>query len=512
MTTTTPPPPPSTATYESEEDRSLLFSDSEQESSQAGDADDTQDDNNLQWEDFMTRYWSNNNHDNNNNELQITANANRILMMEDTDMVPHPLEPELDIHNPISSSSLSDAPLLEDVAAADNMALSKVLSEVGLESTLQMAKLHPSASADHHYHYSKSTVKKKEAESTKSRQTKKMMKQQLIEEFAIDMANVPITSSSSLSTVANSKSKQKKRTSKDAASSLQVSQEIMSSPGKSGSTNYQQQSSSFAMMQPTLTSSPRQQEDTPLEDSLLAMAKRLSPGNDAPQKQQQQQAQHNEQRPSQQQQQQQHHHRRQHSTSSSIIPPQSPQSSSDSPLPNPDLIHQMGPIQTRTSLRSLLMKKWHPSWWMHYDTHSLLIFRSKDHLDDWVQNPYHGKRERAYLVKLRVDFGDIVGASASGGAGAGGDGQPGGDSNNAKEGVGILGHRLLPVKKKSYNKNEPEMYQFKLERWTNMGVSVLAAFASEEEADVQLLYDTITEIMLTCPFGGLHDIDHMLKH
>jgi len=155
------------------------------------------------------------------------------------------------------------------------------------------------------------------------------------------------------------------------------------------------------------------------------------------------------------------------------------------------------------------MKKWHPSWWMHYDTHSLLIFRSKDHLDDWVQNPYHGKRERAYLVKLRVDFGDI---GASGGAGGGGDGQPGGDSNNAKEGGGILGHRILPVKKKSYNKNEPEMYQFKLERWTNMGVSVLAAFASEEEADVQLLYDTITEIMLTCPFGGLHNIDHMLKH
>eukprot|EP00984_Skeletonema_dohrnii_P011134 scaffold4428_cov77-Skeletonema_dohrnii-CCMP3373.AAC.1 len=206
MTTT---PPPSTATYESEEERSLLFSDSEQESSQAGD--DTQDDNNLQWEDFMTRYWSNNNHDNNNDELQITANANRVIMMEDTDMVPHPLEPELDIHIPIS---LSDA--LLEVVAADNMALSKVLSEVGLESTLQMAKLHPSATADHQYHYSKSTGKKKEAESTKSRQTKKMMKQQLIEEFAIDMANVPIISSS-LSSVANSKSKQKKRASKIAS-------------------------------------------------------------------------------------------------------------------------------------------------------------------------------------------------------------------------------------------------------------------------------------------------------
>ena len=172
---------------------------------------------------------------------------------------------------------------------------------------------------------------------------------------------------------------------------------------------------------------------------------------------------------------------------------------------------------------------------MHYDEHSLLIFRSKDHLDDWVQNPYHGVREREYLVKLRVDFGAI--GSAGGAAGtAGGEGSVvasssssgshqggittsgrGGDANNNnnKEGSRILGHRILPLKKKSYHKNEPEMYQFKLERWTNMGVSVLAAFASEEgeEDDVQLLHDTIAEIMTTCPYGGLQNIDRMLhKH
>ena len=210
-------PTTSTATYESEEERSLLFSDSEQESSQVGDAYDNRDNTNLQWEDFMARYWSNNINDS-NDELQITANADRIIMMEETDMVPHPLEPELDIPISISiSSSLSDQ--LLEVVVADNMALSKALCEVGLLSTLQMAKLHPSAAAaaDHHYH-SKSTVKKKEAESTKSRQTNKMKKQQLIEEFAIDMASVPITSSSYNAI----KSKQKKRANKSAAG-LQVS-------------------------------------------------------------------------------------------------------------------------------------------------------------------------------------------------------------------------------------------------------------------------------------------------
>ncbi len=146
-------------------------------------------------------------------------------------------------------------------------------------------------------------------------------------------------------------------------------------------------------------------------------------------------------------------------------------------------------------------------------------------MDDWVQNPYHGKRERAYLVKLRVDFGDIVGASGigvgggSGGSGSGGhltttssNSNSGDSSHNTKESGNILGHRILPIKRKSYSKNEPEMYQFKLERWTNMGVSVLAAFASEEEKEVKLLYDTIGEIMESCPFGGLHDISHMLQH
>src|SRR6056300_1246222 len=87
-----------------------------------------------------------------------------------------------------------------------------------------------------------------------------------------------------------------------------------------------------------------------------------------------------------------------------------------STLPNPNLIHQMGPIQSRTTLRSLLMKKWHTDcWWMHYDRHSILIFRSKDHLDDWVQNPYHGKKEREYLIKLHIDFGDIGGVGGGGG-------------------------------------------------------------------------------------------------
>eukprot|EP00986_Skeletonema_menzelii_P018915 scaffold26770_cov197-Skeletonema_menzelii.AAC.1 len=342
----------------------------------------------------------------------------------------------------------------------DSMALMKILGEIGLQSTLEMAKLlHHHNAADHHY--SKSAVMKKEAEGATSNnrqiQMKKKKKKQLQEEFAIDMSNIPI---SAISGAPSNKSKKKKK--KIKATTAIIGNSCASDGGMEHSNRQE-----IIMSSPgaASTSSTQQQQEESLEDSLLAMAKRLSPGNDD---HDEVIMQHDKKLSSPSQQQQQHLgqpstvtiHPPNHPLSSppsinNIIPPPPP---SDSPLPNPDLIHQMGPIQSRTSLRSLLMKKWHPSWWMHYDSHSLLIFRSKDHLDDWVQNPYHGRRERAYLVKLRVDFGDIVGATTANNA-SGGVPSHGGDSynNNNKESGNILGHRILPIKQKSYHKNEPEI-------------------------------------------------------
>ena len=215
-----------------------------------------------------------------------------------------------------------------------------------------------------------------------------------------------------------------------------------------------------------------------------------------------------------------------------------------SPLPRLELIHIMGPIMTRTSLRTLVMKKWNTSYWMQYGPSTIIVFRSREHLDDWMYNPYHNMKQRDYLVKLHVNFRDMMTTTTStttttttsvdnggggGGGGAGGGSQCSGSvSSNGGEGIlssgssnvgkdggkegGILGHRILPIKKKSYgSKNESEMYQFKLERWSNLGCSVLAAFASQEEGEVQILHDTITEILSHCPNNGLCDITHMLN-
>lgn len=154
---------------------------------------------------------------------------------------------------------------------------------------------------------------------------------------------------------------------------------------------------------------------------------------------------------------------------------------------------------------------------MHYNHRNLLIFRSKDHMNDWRYNPYHGKKQRDFLVKLHIDFlGDMGGLTDAAAAAAGDEGDDSGNNNshsnaNSSNGKDVLGHRILPVKKKSYGRSEGEMYQFKLERWTNLGCSVLAAFASQEEDEVQILHDTISDILKSCPHNGLRNIDHMLK-
>lgn len=197
---------------------------------------------------------------------------------------------------------------------------------------------------------------------------------------------------------------------------------------------------------------------------------------------------------------------------------------------------------TRTSLRTLVMKKWNTSYWMQYGPSSIIVFRSREHLDDWMYNPYHSIKQRDYLIKLHVNFRDMMTTTTSttttttttttsvdNGGGGGGSQCSGsvsssnggggilssGSSNVGKDGGkegGILGHRILPIKKKSYgSKNESEIYQFKLERWSNLGCSVLAAFASQEEGEVRILHDTITEILSHCPNNGLCDITHMLN-
>ena len=79
-------------------------------------------------------------------------------------------------------------------------------------------------------------------------------------------------------------------------------------------------------------------------------------------------------------------------------------------------------------------------------------------MDDWRYNPYHGKKQRDFLVKLEIDFLTDMGCGADGTDIIKQDHHHhhhhGGGN---KEQGGVLGHRILPVKKKSYGKNEDEL-------------------------------------------------------
>jgi len=157
-----------------------------------------------------------------------------------------------------------------------------------------------------------------------------------------------------------------------------------------------------------------------------------------------------------------------------------------SPLPDARPILARGNILTRSSLRSLVMKKWHSSFWARYGPTSLLVFRSKDDFEDWLNNPYHSPRQREYLVKARLDFfGEMKKAD-------------------------VRGFKMTEIKLKSYDKKGRPVHNFKLEKWTNLGVSLVAAFASQDLAEVEAVRDAVSQSLEMCPSHGLRNIDDLL--
>lgn len=157
-----------------------------------------------------------------------------------------------------------------------------------------------------------------------------------------------------------------------------------------------------------------------------------------------------------------------------------------SPLPDATPILASGTILTRSSLRSLVMKKWHKSHWVRYGPCALLVFRSKDDFGDWLRNPYHSQRQREYLVKARLDF------------------------YSEMKKPDVRGFKMTEIKLKSYEKKGAPMHNFKLERWTNLGVSFVAAFASPNLKEVEAVREAISHCLEMSPSGGLRDIDDLL--
>ena len=157
-----------------------------------------------------------------------------------------------------------------------------------------------------------------------------------------------------------------------------------------------------------------------------------------------------------------------------------------SPLPNSTPILACGSIMTRSSLRSLVMKKWHLSYFVRYGPTSVLLFRTKDDFDDWLLNPYHSAKQREYLVKARLDF------------------------YSEMKKPDVRGFKMTDIKVKTYEKKGKPMHNFKLEKWTNLGVNIVAAFASPDIREVEAVRDAVRHSLEMCPSKGLRSIDDLL--
>ncbi len=148
-------------------------------------------------------------------------------------------------------------------------------------------------------------------------------------------------------------------------------------------------------------------------------------------------------------------------------------------LPVFERIKHSGEVMARFSVKSMMMKKWKPIFWITYGNNQMLFFRSKSDFDEWVSNPFLENDDRDKLVKLRIDYLNDVNTPGS----------------------KIKGYEASPVKIKEYNR-EGKLSHFKLERWTAFGPSLLAAFGGKNVNAVKSLHRIMREMIIKSGYGN----------
>ena len=125
-----------------------------------------------------------------------------------------------------------------------------------------------------------------------------------------------------------------------------------------------------------------------------------------------------------------------------------------SPLPDAEAILASGHILSRVSLRTILTKKWKQTYWAQYGPTMLLLFRTVGDYQDWLTNPYHSQKVRDFLIKQKIDFVEELNKPT------------------------VIGFQMTRPAMKAYERGDPMMWHFKLEKWMDYGATIAAAFAS----------------------------------
>jgi len=140
-------------------------------------------------------------------------------------------------------------------------------------------------------------------------------------------------------------------------------------------------------------------------------------------------------------------------------------------MPSFEKVTHSGHVMARLSLKSLIIKKWKPIFWICYENARIIFFRSKSDFLEWATNPLLNLLEREELIKLDVNFRDC----------------------GAKPGV--KGYRAASLHMKDYSGRTGLLHTFKLEEWMYYGPIILGAFASKNRRDVHSLLVIMREIM-----------------
>jgi len=140
-------------------------------------------------------------------------------------------------------------------------------------------------------------------------------------------------------------------------------------------------------------------------------------------------------------------------------------------MPSFEKVTHSGHAMARISLKSLIIKKWKPVFWICYGDSRLIFFRSKSDFDEWATNPLLNLIERDELVKLDIDFKDFA------------------------RKPGVKGYRAASLHMKDYSGRTGLLHTFKLEEWMYYGPIILGAFASKNRRDVHSLLVIMREIM-----------------
>lgn len=145
-----------------------------------------------------------------------------------------------------------------------------------------------------------------------------------------------------------------------------------------------------------------------------------------------------------------------------------------STLPSFGSIMHSGDCLARFSLKSMMTKKWRPTFWIAYGNSQIIFFRSRSDFDEWVSNPFLQKVERDKLVKATIDF------------------------VNDRYKPNVQGYAISDLTSKAYMR-DGYMHHFKLERWYTYGPGVTFAMGGKNENEVRNLRTIMAAMMEVHP-------------